>query len=124
VNFSSQGRIGPTRALMPACPATPSFPGTTRGTIDPTSHPNSLLQFAMTPGPSEVVNMQPTPLHFGRVGARRTALAGRVYRLTRDVPRGTQLAHDYGRAWMEARGLKRLDVGTECYPMPKRRRPL
>jgi hypothetical protein len=52
---------------------------------------HSVLQFAMTPGTSEAVNLVPTYYHFGRVGASRTPLAGRVYRVVKDIPKGTQV---------------------------------
>ena len=96
----------------------------TRGTINPCAHPeSSLLQYAMMPGPGEVVNMTPTWKHFGRCGKARTPLAARVYKLTRDVPKGQQIAHDYGKQWMEMRGIRRMNCGTSKYPMPKRAAP-
>ena len=96
----------------------------TRGTIDPTTHPeSSLMQYAMMPGPSELVNMTPTWKHFGRCGKDRTALAARVYKLTRDVPQGQQISHDYGKQWMEQRGIRRLNCGTAKFPMPRRAAP-
>ena len=92
-----------------------------RGTIDPTTHPiSSVMQYAMMPGPIEVINMAPTWQHFGRCGKHRTALAARVYKLTRDVPKGQQISHDYGKDWMEARGIEKLNCGTKKYPMPRR----
>jgi len=51
----------------------------------------SVLQFAMTPGPTESVNLVPTYYHFGRVGSTRTKLAARVYRVIKDIPKGTQV---------------------------------
>eukprot|EP00636_Phaeomonas_parva_P006662 CAMPEP_0118867146 /NCGR_PEP_ID=MMETSP1163-20130328/10837_1 /TAXON_ID=124430 /ORGANISM="Phaeomonas parva, Strain CCMP2877" /LENGTH=253 /DNA_ID=CAMNT_0006801527 /DNA_START=64 /DNA_END=825 /DNA_ORIENTATION=- len=98
-----------------------------RGTIDPTAHPEgSVLQYAMMPGPGECVNMAPTWTHFGRYGKNgRTPLAARVYKLTRPVPKGQQISHDYGSGWMECRGIKKMNCGTKKYPMPlkKPRKP-
>jgi hypothetical protein len=34
------------------------------------------------------------------------------------------VSHDYGKEWLELRGIKRLDVGTEKFPMPKKRSAL
>ena len=99
-------------------------PDSVRGMIDPTPHPSSVAQFAMMPGNDELVNLVCTEFHFGKYGKERSALAARVYKLTKDVPKGHQITHYYGADWMRSRGIVRQSVGTARYPVEKKRRIL
>mmetsp|Transcript_23381 Transcript_23381/g.47840 ORF Transcript_23381/g.47840 Transcript_23381/m.47840 type:complete len:219 (-) Transcript_23381:304-960(-) len=95
-----------------------------RGLIDPTPHANSFLQFAAMPGPGERVNLTSMHTHFGRCGvdSERTALAGRAYEVTCDIPKGVQIAHNYGAEWLEERGIEKMDVGTKKFPMIRKKK--
>mmetsp|Transcript_5331 Transcript_5331/g.11242 ORF Transcript_5331/g.11242 Transcript_5331/m.11242 type:complete len:283 (+) Transcript_5331:166-1014(+) len=77
-----------------------------------------LIQYAACPGPSERQNMRST---FQYWGVRNGENGGLEFVTTEEVKAGTQLCHWYGSGWFPDRGLKRLDVGTEDYPAPKRR---
>ena len=88
------------------------------GVINPTDHAGSVLQFASCPGPGERANMKGTGRYFGQ---RNGTMAGRAYVALEPIPVGTQLAHNYGEGWWEARGIARQDVGTVQYPMPRRK---
>ena len=90
------------------------------GTIDPTPYSGSIAQFASCVGPGELRNMAPDSIHFGDWGKNRTPCAGRVYKITKDIPIGHQVVHDYGAGWMEDRNIKRLNSGTKKHPVGKR----
>jgi|EP00945_MAST-04E_sp_MAST-4E-sp1_P004479 hypothetical protein len=92
-----------------------------RGTIDPTPYPGSVAQFAACNGPGECVNMAPDSRHFGNWGKKRTPCAGRVYKITKDIPKGHQIVHDYGSGWMDDRNITRLNAGTDKYPITKKK---
>jgi len=77
-----------------------------------------LIQYAACPGPGERQNMRST---FQYWGVRNGENGGLEFVTTEEVKAGTQLCHWYGSGWFPDRGLKRLDVGTEDYPAPKRR---
>jgi hypothetical protein len=64
--------------------------------------------------------MAPDSIHFGDWGKNRTPCAGRVYKITKDIPIGHQVVHDYGAGWMEDRNIKRLNSGTKKHPVGKR----
>ena len=87
------------------------------GVINPGPHKGSVMQFAASPGPKEHWNMYTTSYHFGD---KKSKLAGRMYNVTRHIPVNTQVAHHYGNGWFDDRGIKRINVGTEQYPLPKR----
>ena len=87
------------------------------GVIDPLHHPGCVLQFAASPGPQEHWTLHTTSYHFGD---RKSKLAGRMYNITRDIPANMQIAHHYGAGWFSERGMKRVNVGTEAYPLPRR----
>uniref|UniRef100_A0A7S1BZ69 SET domain-containing protein n=1 Tax=Corethron hystrix TaxID=216773 RepID=A0A7S1BZ69_9STRA len=80
-----------------------------------------IIQYAACPGPGERQNMRST---FQYWGVRNGHLGGLEFVTTEKVKAGTQLCHWYGNGWFVDRGLKRLDVGTDDYPVPKRKRKL
>jgi hypothetical protein len=85
--------------------------------INPTDCAGSVLQFAACPGPNERANMHGTSTYFGERGG---SFVGREYVTTCAVKRGMQLAHWYGEGWWAARHIKRADMATGRYPMPRR----
>ncbi len=86
------------------------------GVLNPAAT-GDVIQFAACPGPGEYSNMKSTFEYFGVRNGRR---GGLKFVTTEVVPKGTQLVHWYGPGWWSARGVKRLDVGTENMPVPKR----
>jgi len=78
-----------------------------------------LIQYAACPGPNEHQNMRSTFQYFGK---RHGILGGLEFKTVLPVAKNTQLCHWYGPGWWSARGIKRLDVGTEHYPAPRRER--
>jgi len=88
------------------------------GYLDPTDCPGSVMQFAGCIGPGELTNCKQTNKCFGR---RNGDYGGIEYITTMPVPAGTQLVHWYGSEWWKCRPeIKRMDVGTEEYPAPRR----
>jgi hypothetical protein len=84
------------------------------GSIEPGPHKGCVLQMAGNPGPNEYPNMVTTPEHFG---AMSDDLVGCMYHLIHDVPKGHQIAHNYGKQWFKDRKITPLDIGTPEYPM-------
>jgi len=76
-----------------------------------------LIQFAACPGPGERQNMRST---FQYWGVRNGKIGGLEFVTLDSIPKNTQLCHWYGPGWWSARGVKRKDVGTKRYPVPKR----
>jgi hypothetical protein len=87
------------------------------GDIDPGPHKGSVMQFAGSPGPNEYFNMVCSPEHFGLMDDKTV---GRMYYLIDDVPKGHQIAHDYGKGWFEQRGMKPINIDDPTYPVPKK----
>ena len=77
------------------------------------------MQYAACPGPSERQNLRSTFQYFG---VRNGQVGGLEFVTTDPVPKHTQLCFWYGAGWWTARGVKRRDVGTLKYPVPKRRK--
>jgi hypothetical protein len=78
-----------------------------------------IMQYAACPGPSERQNLRSTFQYFG---VRNGQVGGLEFVTTDPVPKHTQLCFWYGAGWWTARGVKRRDVGTPKYPVPKRRK--
>jgi hypothetical protein len=77
------------------------------------------MQYAACPGPSERQNLKSTFQYFG---VRNGQVGGLEFVTTDAVPKHTQLCFWYGAGWWTARGVKRRDVGTLKYPVPKRKK--
>jgi len=84
------------------------------GSIEPGPHKGSVLQMAGNPGPNEYYNMVCTTEHFGKMDDN---LVGGMYHLIHDVPKGHQIAHEYGKQWFKDRKITPLNIGTPEYPM-------
>ena len=85
------------------------------GTIDPTPHPSSLLQFANAPGPSELPNVKGTG-NTHAVGA----LMATEFRALCDIEQNHQITLRYGTGWFAARGIACVPVDLPQYPARRR----
>lgn len=66
---------------------------------------------------SERQNLKST---FSYYGLRNGILGGLEFITLEKIPKSSQLCHWYGPGWWSARGIKRMNVGTDKYPAPKR----
>lgn len=87
------------------------------GLINPGPHKGAVLQFAATPGPNERYNMVCSEHHFGMYNDE---IVGRLYTLVRPVLKNHQICHEYGRGWLEERGIKPCNMGTPEYPITRK----
>jgi hypothetical protein len=90
------------------------------GVIDPSRHPGSLLQFMSSPGVEELQTVRSCSGPGAYFGTHNGARVGQRCRTVMSVPAGTQLAFHYGAEWFTLRGLSRVPVGTQRYPLPVR----
>ncbi len=91
------------------------------GVIDPQDCPvSSKLQYMSNPGPAERSNVTCTDRMFG--DTRDEGIVGREYKTTEFIPKGTQMLQFYGPQWFASRDMEKINVGTNKYPAPLKRK--
>ena len=102
-------------------PAADSSTASLTGATAPRSRRRA--QFMSSPGVEEVQTVASCSGPGAYFGKHCGNLVGQRCKTAMPIPKDTQLAFQYGAEWFKIRGLPRLSIGTERYPVPTRRVP-